>query len=103
MTDLMATRGADCVERLPIGDIGGTVSQFQDTNISVTVNSKQLATKATANLAMDDGDKELPDDAETAQSVTVNGSPIFLVRDDVLSDHDITNGGQNSSITYSPA
>jgi hypothetical protein len=108
MSDLMATRGASCVDRSGISTVSGTVSQFQDTNVSVTVTNtngttNQIATKATANMAFNDGDKELPNDSETAQSVTINGSFIFLVRDNVKPDHDITDGGSNSSIQYSPA
>jgi len=107
MSDLFATRGASCVDLNPILNISGVVSQFQDTNISVTVtdtdnNTKQLATKATANMKFDDGDTELPDDSRMSQSVTVNESFIFLVGDGVKSGHNITDGGSNSSVTYSP-
>jgi len=37
-----------------------------------------------------------------SQSVTVNESFIFLVGDGVKSGHNITDGGSNSSVTYSP-
>lgn len=104
MTDLMATRGAECIDE--DSGVSGTVSQFQDTNISVTVtnsdgNAAQLGTKETSNMSFDDGDKELPDDSETSQSVTVNESFIFLVRDNVYTNHDILDGGTNNSVTYS--
>lgn len=108
MSDLFTTRGAACVERRPISDIQGTVGQFEDTNIGVTVTNsggvtKQLATKATANMKFDDGSKKLPADDKMAQSVTVNESFIFLSIDNVLPNHDITDGGSNESVTYSSA
>jgi len=106
---LLVRRSADCVDpRTSLPDVDGTVAQFQDTNINVTVSNasgeeKQLATRATANMAFDDGDKELPDVSECTTSVTINDSEIFLVGENVYNDHDILNSGSNNSVTYSPA
>ena len=105
---LLVRRSADCVDpRSALPDVSGTVSQFQSTNINVTVSNasgkeKQLATRATANMAFEDGDKEVPDVSECATSVKVNGSEIFLVGENVYKDHDILNSGSNNSVTYSP-
>ena len=107
---LLVTRSADCIDPqpFPLPDIDGTVQQFEDTNISVTTlnasgEKKQLATRATANMAFNDGEFELPDKSECTVSVTVNGSRIFLVGDNVYKDHNILNSGSNNTVTYSPA
>lgn len=111
----MVTRGADCVDPRPIlADINGTVEQYQSSLLSTTITSpggekKSFATRATANMAFNDGDKELPDNENTTQTVTMSNvepadSPtVFLPGKNVFDDHDILNSGLNSTVTFTEA
>lgn len=114
MSILLIPRGASCLDRSGTTNVSGTVKQFNSSNLSVTITnpsgtSKQFATRATANMAFDDGDKELPDLSETTETLTMtNPNPadtptVFLKGTDVFPDHDITDSGINSSVTFTEA
>lgn len=109
----------NCTEPAP-----GEVSQFESETNSVTVTNasgeqERLATLADANLffpthahdySVDLGchdnaeHKLLPKEADTASSITINGSPVFLTGDGVTTDPktggsvNIINAGINNSL-----
>jgi hypothetical protein len=105
MSKKFSTRGAVATENLPI-PATGEVSQFEDTECSITVTNasgttKQLATVQTANIKIG-GDKKLPKPSKRASSTTVNDTDIFLADIDVVDDTDI-GPGANQSLNYSEA
>jgi hypothetical protein len=114
MPILLSPRGSGCLDRSGVTNVSGSVKQFSSSNLSVTVTnpsgkSKQFATRATANMAFNDGDKELPNLSETTETLTMTNiepaeSPtVFLKGNDVLPSHDITDSGINSSVTFTEA
>jgi len=105
MSKKFSTRGAVASQLLPVPTTG-VVSQFEDTQCSITVTNtngttKQLATVETANIKIA-GSKKLPKPSKRARSTTVNDTDIFLADIDVVDDTDI-GPGANQSLTYSEA